>query len=206
MDQPHSQNKKIAGAILAGGKSRRMGQNKANIEFQGRPLALHVIDRLGPQVPQLLWVGDVKPPGEAESLLKTLHDAVPGRRGPLAGILTALEWAASDACIFELVQIATVDMPFLPDDLTDRLRTTANPDCAAIPTYAGGRLQPLAGLWPVSWAPSLRTALERSESLSVRAYLDEMPSKLVDFASGFRDPFVNINTPEDLARAENSEF
>ena len=111
----------ITGVILAGGLGRRMsadgsGINKAMVPFRGRPLIAHVIERIRPQVAQLIVNAD---PGDTHWLsfpLPVIADQILERPGPLAGIHAALraihsEWLVCVPC----------DTPLLPDDLVVRL-------------------------------------------------------------------------------------
>jgi molybdopterin-guanine dinucleotide biosynthesis protein A len=176
------------GVILAGGLSRRMGQDKAQVRLGGRRVVDHVIARLAPQVAALA-VNTNDP-----SLMvpvPVLPDTVPGRPGPLAGILAALDWA--DALGARRVVTVAVDTPFLPPDLVERLVAAGAPAVAV-----SDRVHPVCGLWPVAAREGLRAAvaggLRRVRDWSVVA-----AAVPVAFPA---ESMVNVNTPEDLAAAE----
>src|SRR5690606_37208572 len=114
-------NEKVAGIILAGGLSRRMGGgDKSLLELAGRPILAHVVARLAPQVEALALNAN----GDASRLkdfdLPVMADTVEGFAGPLAGILAGLEWAASNKRFRAVVTVAG-DTPFFPLDLVERL-------------------------------------------------------------------------------------
>lgn len=195
------------GVILSGGRSSRMGEAKALLPFGAGRLIDHVAARLAPQVESLAINSDdpdIGIPG-----LPRLADGFAGFPGPLAGIQAALAYcgSAQDAARRPShVMILPVDAPFFPHDLVRRLADAlTGPDDVAL---AGslGRQHPVTGLWPLSCAARLADWLADPPTLKVRAFLDGMPVRTVEFpplltASGERDPFLNINTPEDLLLA-----
>lgn len=205
----------IVGVILAGGAGRRMGgPDKPLRMLAGRPLIEHVVRRLRPQVADILIAGS-DPSGGFERLgLPVRPDSVAGtaaelgRAGPLAGILTGLEWAHDLAA--RRVLMVPGDTPFLPPDLVARLDAAGAPvACAA----SGGRRHGAVALFDPALAPTLRRALEQG-ARRLTAWLDEVgvvevawpdvspPDVSPDAPSGAPiDPFFNINTPDDLARA-----
>ncbi|REC57994.1 molybdenum cofactor guanylyltransferase MobA [Rhodosalinus sediminis] len=189
---------KVVGVILAGGRARRMGGgDKALAELAGRPLAVHVAARLSGHVAALALNANGDPARFAALGLPVLPDPLPGRPGPLAGVLAALDWAAGQGAAAAVT--APADTPFLPPDLVPRLRDAsgegARPALAAGP--AGG-LHPLCALWPVRLAPALRVALDRGAA-KVRDFAAGQGAATVAFAS--EAAFFNVNTPEDLAAA-----
>ncbi|WP_126977761.1 molybdenum cofactor guanylyltransferase MobA [Frigidibacter oleivorans] len=185
----------VAGVILAGGLSSRMGADKALAMLGGQRLLDRVARRLAPQVARMAvnTNAPLTDPG-LPVLPDALPPGVPDRPGPLAGILAALDWAAAEG--FARVVTVPVDTPFLPADLVARLAAAG---CPAI-AESGGRTHPAAGLWPVRLAPALRAALVAGQR-RVAPWAEAAGAVRVTFA-GDPDPFLNLNTPEDLARAE----
>jgi molybdopterin-guanine dinucleotide biosynthesis protein A len=107
----------IAGLVLSGGLSRRMGGGeKALRGLGGRPMIAHVIDRLAPQVGAIAINANADPALYAGFGLPILPDIHPGHAGPLAGVLTGLDWAAKLPGITHIATAAT-DKPFFPRDL-----------------------------------------------------------------------------------------
>ncbi len=128
--------------------------------------------------------------------------------GPLAGVLTGLEWAAAQApgCAW-LASFAT-DAPFLPADLVARLLAAVEAQGADLACAASdGRDHPVFGLWPPRLAGDLRRAmveegLRKVDLWTARYKLVSVDFPLVETAAGPLDPFFNTNRPEDLAEAE----
>lgn len=198
----------IAGIILAGGLSRRMGGGDKPLRpLAGRSLLDHVVARLQPQVGALAINANGDPTRLSSFGLPVAQDTVEGFAGPLAGILAGLEWAAANTMARRLASVAG-DTPFFPRDLVRRLieATDGKPEIIAI-ACSGGRLHPTFALWPVDLAAALRTALVEEDERRVTAFIARHAHVVVDFAfphvAGLDyDPFFNINTPQDLAGAE----
>ncbi|TMV51016.1 molybdenum cofactor guanylyltransferase, partial [Thioclava sp. BHET1] len=139
----------IAGVILAGGQSRRMGGDPKGLRpLAGRPMIAHVIARIAPQLGPLAI--NANAPGYEGFGLPILPDSLPDFPGPLAGILTGLDWAAGLPGITHLMTVAT-DTPFLPRDLVARLAGAAEGSRPALAASDTG-LHPVIGLWPVDLA------------------------------------------------------
>ncbi|EPX76558.1 molybdenum cofactor guanylyltransferase MobA [Salipiger mucosus] len=194
------------GVILAGGLARRMGGgDKALLALHGRPLLSHAIARLGPQVAALALSANAGAARFAEFGLPVLPDPLPDHPGPLAGLLAGLDWAAGQGA--RTVVSLPVDTPFAPADLVARLTQAARDMEAPLAIAAGReacgalRRHPAVGLWPVALRGELRAALERGER-RVGGFAEAHGARLAVWDVGARDPFANINTPDDLAAAE----
>jgi molybdopterin-guanine dinucleotide biosynthesis protein A len=198
----------VAGIILAGGLSRRMGGGDKALRLLGeKPLLQHVIDRLWPQVSAVAINANGDPARYLEFGLPVIADATPDRPGPLAGVLAGMDWAAAQ--LPEAKQIVTVacDTPFFPADLVDRFFEARKDRAPSIVlAESGGQLHPVFGLWDVA----LRDDLEAALADGTRKVLD-WTSRHRTFTASFGpvqvgfaivDPFFNANTPEELAQAE----
>ena len=199
----------VVGVVLAGGEGRRMGPGllKPLRRLGGRPMVAHVVERLRPQVMDLVVVANDPLPGMRASKVAIISDPPDvqraarrdGRRlGPLAGILAGMEWARRHHPHSGWILTAPADVPFLPLDLTVRLcghMHVPEPDVLAI------RREHALAVWSVKLAADLRQAI-----------LDEGLRRVEEFARrhnyaelawpGDRGAFVNINTPAELAAAQ----
>jgi len=167
----------------------------------------HVAARLKPQVATLGLNANGDPARFAAMDLPVLEDTVPGHAGPLAGILTGLEWAATQTSCQWLMSVAG-DTPFFPEDLVERLVAAVHDRPGAIAVASSsGRLHPTFALWPLSLRDALRHFLVDEDNRRVSAFMDSHGHVEVEFpmieAGGQKiDPFFNINTPDDLATAK----
>lgn len=193
----------VCGVLLAGGRARRMGGgDKCLLDLNGRPLLAHVIERARPQVDALLINAGGDPQRFAPFGLVQAADAVEGHAGPLAGILTGLEWARATHPESAWLASFATDTPFFPADWVVRLKAAVVAEAAEIGCCAsGGRTHPVFGLWPVRLAGELRRALEVEGMRKIDAWTARYRVAIVEFAAQPADPFFNVNAPEDLERA-----
>lgn len=185
----------IAGLILAGGQSRRMGVEKALVTLGGTPLAAHVAARLLPQVDTLAVSANGDPARFGPFALPVLQDEEPAQGGPVAGLLAGLAWAQALGAPWLLT--APVDTPFLPPDLASRLHGASGATGAH--AASGGRAHPVIALWPTAALPAIRREAARTRAMAAFTAI-AAPVAVIWEIVAF-DPFLNINTSADLARA-----
>jgi molybdopterin-guanine dinucleotide biosynthesis protein A len=191
----------VAGVVLAGGRSSRMGVAKAFALLAGRPLIAHVLDRLRPQTGRL-YVNAPVPSDRYQGLGHQLAEDAPNWRGagPLAGVAAALSLAAAQG--YAWLVTAPCDAPFLPLDLVARLAGPLASGAPAAVAIGAGGLEPLFALWPVATLGQVEAALASGPAGPSRV-LQDIGAAQVRFESGSgADPFANVNTPEELAAAE----
>lgn len=194
----------VAGVILAGGLSRRMGGgDKCLRPIGGKPILAHIVERARPQVGALVLNANGDPARFAAFGLPVAADVVEGFAGPLAGVLTGMEWVLRNAPACRWLASFASDAPFLPRDLVARLRAAVDADGADLACAAsGGQAHPVFGLWRVDLAPALRRALVEEQIFKVDRWTARYRLVQVDFPATPVDPFFNTNRPEDLAEAE----
>ena len=187
----------ITGLILAGGLGSRMGgQDKGLVELAGQPMVKHVMDRLAPQVHQLMINANRNAAAYAAFSPWVVPDRLAGFVGPLAGLDAALHDPALEG---DWVLTCPCDSPFLPLDLAPRLLTAARAANAQVAMVSvGGQPEPAFLLAHRGVAPSLAAFLDGG-GRQIRRWVGETQHVVVDF-SDCPGAFSNINTPEELAR------
>lgn len=190
-----------AAFILAGGKSARMGTDKAFVRLNGRTLIEHALDLLRGVTANVRIVGAAL---KFQQFAPVVEDIFPGC-GPLAGIHAALRSSASD-----LNLILAVDIPFVPADLLRYLLTQAlgHDDAIAIVPRTGEVWQPLCAVYRRDFSQPAETAL-RAGNYKIGALFDKIKVFAADgnnlAAHGFSPQvFCNLNTQEDLIAASSS--
>jgi len=196
--------KNTLGLVLAGGLARRMGGgDKTRIHIGKATILERVLSRLAPQCIRLIINANGDPARFADTGLTVVADRVPGFAGPLAGILAGLDWMAANAPGCEWLASVPGDCPFLPKDLVARLheaRTLASTPLAC--ARSGEWRHPVAGLWPVSLREDLRRALSDEGLRKIEVWTERHGIAFASWGNVPVDPFFNVNTPDDAARAE----
>lgn len=169
------------------------GADKALLPLAGRPLIAHVLDRLEPQVERVLISANGDPARFVALGCPVVPDARP--QGPLSGVLAALREAAARGAT-HLVS-TPVDTPFLPGDLVPQLLLAGDGGLAFAADATGDH--PATAIWPVGLIQALAAVLAAGEAKVTRFTAAHGAGR-----AEFPDPraFMNLNTPEDLARAE----
>lgn len=192
--------------LLAGGRSRRMGTNKAFASLGGQTLLARIAGRFAERERHLVALNaDADWPDAAG--LRLVPDKIPGKLGPLAGVLTAMQDTATHYPQASHVATIPIDSPFFPLDLIARLaEAVQGRDEIALAT-SFDRDHPVFSLWPVSAAGDLETWIVTDAKRRVSDFLTRYTVRRVAFPAietsiGALDPFFNVNTPDDLADAE----
>lgn len=189
----------ITGIILAGGQGRRMGgADKGLVEFLGKPLISHVIQRLSPQVDEILISANREIENYAALGHPVISDAIAGFAGPLAGLHKGMTEAR-----FPYVLTVPCDTPLFPMSLVERLmRGLTNCDADVAVAKTGIQAHPVLCLCRKTLLPHLEEYLQRGgrkfddwySSLDVAEILfDDAPQA-----------FININTREELLCLEQA--
>jgi len=186
----------ISGVVLAGGLGRRMGGlDKGLVEFRGRPLIAHVLERLAPQVDEILINANRNADTYARFGHRVIADAVGGYAGPLAGLHAGLR-SATRSCVLTV----PCDSPFLPLDLAARLaRALAARRADLAVAKTGNRPHPVFALVRRAVLPHLEAFLEAG-GRKIDAWYATLAAVEVAFDDE-AEAFRNLNTPEELAQA-----
>ncbi len=194
----------MAGAVLAGGRSRRMdGGSKALLPLAGAPLLSHVLERFSPQVDELFLSVERTSPAWDAFGLSQVPDPAPGSNGPLGGLLACLRRLPQDGRL-EWLLLAPCDAPFLPLDLGARLLTRAvEAGSPGALVRWEGQAQPTFSLWHRDLLSELEGAVVDERLAGFRQFLQGRPLAELDWPAGDAlPPFFNINDREALAAAE----
>jgi len=180
--------------LLNGGRSRRMGRDKATLEVEGRALGLRPVEALGALVAEVVVAGRPVPRLEA----RAVADAVPGA-GPLAGVVAGLRAVRTPLAVAVACDMPTL-VPAVVDMLLARLR--AEPDLLAACCAGPNGIEPFPLVLRARAEAPLGAALDRGER-ALRDALAGLPVAIVP-ESGWRplDPlarcFVNWNRPDEI--------
>ncbi|MFG0874845.1 molybdenum cofactor guanylyltransferase MobA [Aeromonas media] len=185
----------ISAVILAGGRATRMGgDDKGWVPLAGQPLVVHVLERLRPQVDEVL-INANRSEDRYRQLAPVIGDEQADFQGPLAGMQAGLAAARHDWVLF-----VPCDGPALPRDLMTRFRAALTPQTELVVAHDGEHLQPVIALLHRSLLPSLQRALAEGER-KTGAWFARHRMTVVPFADA-PDAFINLNSPAELAAYE----
>lgn len=186
----------LAVVILAGGEGSRIGGEKPLRTLGG----VSLLDRAAAQARR--WsdrmCAAVRDPAQLGNAALPFIEDDPAIEGPLAGLVAALHYARGEG--IDAVLTIPADMPFLPEDLGERLTAAVAEEPAAIAS-SGGHLHPVCGLWrteALDRAPDYLASGRRS----LKGLAQTVGYLSVDWPAEPIDPFFNINSPDDLVEAE----
>ena len=193
------------GLVLAGGLARRMGGgDKARIEIGGATILDRVLAVLSGQCTDIIINANGDPARFADTGCVVVPDNVAGHPGPLAGILAGLDWLAEQNNGVEWIVSVPGDCPFLPDDLVEKLHVARRKLGAGVPlacARSGEWRHPVVGLWPLALRADLRKALVDEDLRKIEVWTARHGVAIAEWPAEPVDPFFNVNTPEDAARA-----
>lgn len=185
--------------IMAGGKSTRMGKDKAGVLLNGKTLLDRALERwMGFGKALQLSVGPEERRGLAPEGVESVVDIYP-ERGPLGGLHAGLR-----ACGTELLLLVAVDSPFVTEELAEALvRISEHSPGDAYVYSLDGRPEPLFGLYRKSCLPAAESLLETGENKM--GLLLRRVDTVYLLGAGKQRFFLNLNTPEELARAQSKD-
>lgn len=189
----------IAGLVLIGGQSTRMGRPKALVELAGIPLWQCAINSLAPHVNEVLMVGHV-PRLSPPTWLRIVDDAFPNV-GPLGGLVAGLEESGYEHHI-----LLAVDYPLVRRGFFERLRERTD-SVLAVCGQTDEALEPLVGYYHRNCAVTIRTMLGEGETRTFRLFKRVRSNVISTDEIAKIDPakwsHFNVNTPADLIEAES---
>jgi molybdopterin-guanine dinucleotide biosynthesis protein A len=191
---------RVTGLVLAGGLGRRMGGTDKGLQpLSGRPMVAHVLDRLVPQVDEVLVNANQNGERYAAFGHRVVPDEVAGFAGPLAGLHAGLQAAAHPFLV-----TVPCDSPFLPQDLVQRLLAALQAQHADVAVAkTGDQAHPVFALVRASVRPHLHAFLAGG-GRKIDAWYASLAVVEVPFDDQ-AEAFSNINTPDELAAFERGE-
>lgn len=184
---------KLSAVILAGGRSRRMGRDKAWLEVEGRPLLVRAVETVRALGVKKIFISGRADVDYSTLKLPVLIDLEPGC-GPLGGIERGLDAASSP-----LLLVLAVDLPQMTTAFLEKLLASCDSQAGAVPELEGG-LEPLAAIYPKrchAIAMQCRAGGRRAAREFARACLRENAVKIFPVAATDAALFANCNTPSD---------
>jgi molybdopterin-guanine dinucleotide biosynthesis protein A len=181
------------------------GGDKALIKIGRSTILDRVLATLSGQCVDIVINANGDPARFADTGCVMVPDSLPDFPGPLAGILAGLDWLAAQDNGIEWLLSAPGDCPFLPDDLVERLHEARRRMGAGVPlacARSGEWRHPVVGLWPLALRADLRKAVTEEGVRGVEVFTARHGIAIADWPDQPVDPFFNVNTSDDVAKAQ----
>ena len=193
----------ILGSILAGGKSKRMGQDKLFLNLNNKTLIEHTINKVKKYFKELIIITDKEHEFFIKNNLITVKDCIEGQLGPLVGILTAMKWAKENSPKYSWIASFPCDTPFFPESIISKfIEESKKKESLILCASSHGRKHNIFGLWSIDLYDKLYNDLVNNKVRKVQDWTKANNIKNLEFEFKDYDPFFNINTVEDLEFAK----
>jgi molybdenum cofactor guanylyltransferase len=197
----------ILGAILAGGKSKRMGKNKLFLQLNNKTLIEHTIHKVKKYLKNLVIITNQENNFFIKNNLTIVKDSVEGQLGPLAGILSAMKWAKENLPNCSWIASFPCDTPFFPETIISKfIEESKKKESLMLCASSHGRKHNIFGLWSIDLYDKLYNDLVNNKVRKVQDWTKENKIKNLEFQFKDYDPFFNINTQEDLEFAKKLDL
>ena len=189
----------ILGAILAGGKSERMGKDKSFLNLNNKTLIEHTINKVKKHFKELVIITNQENQFFIKNNLITVKDCIDGQLGPLVGILTAMKWAKENFSNCSWIATFPCDTPFFPEAVILKfIEESKKKESLILCASSHGRKHNIFGLWSLDLYDKLRNDIVNNKVRKVQDWTKTNNIKNLEFKFNKYDPFFNINTSKDL--------
>ena len=191
---------KILGVVLAGGKSKRFGEDKSQVKLHGKILIDYILSEIMDQFNEILVVTNNPIRFKDSSKILITKDFKEGL-GPLGGILTAMKWIKDQKKDYEWISTFPSDTPFFTNKELKIFYENIDIKKSKLFFIKNKETRHnIFGLWSLDLLKKLETDLQKGER-KVEVWADTVGVETINIEYEKRDPFFNINTKEDLEKA-----
>ena len=191
----------ILGTVLAGGKSQRFGEDKSQVKLAGKSLIDHMLTEIIDEFKELLIVSNNKISFHNSEKISIIEDFEKGL-GPLGGVLSAMKWIKENQKDYKWIATFPVDTPFFKRQiLKDFIQNINFNESDLFFIKSNNTRHNIFGLWSINLLDKLEKDLNNGER-KVELWANNTGVKIINMEFSNNDPFFNINTKEDLKKAE----
>ena len=189
----------ILGVVLAGGKSKRFGEDKSKVKLNGKILLEHTLDKIKSKFNTIVIVSNSR-------IVKdyiVIKDCIDGQLGPLVGVLSAMKWIKENNYSEEWVITFPCDTPFFNISIIDKfVEVSKLNDSLLYFVKSKKKRHNIFGLWSLKLIKILEKDIIEHKHRKVEEWANKIGVKTINISYKEIDPFFNINTKEDLMEAE----
>ena len=189
----------ILAVILAGGKSKRFGQEKSQVKLGDKTLLEHSLSKLKSKFDKILIVTN----SNTIKDYKTINDCIEGQLGPLVGVLSAMKWIKKNKFSYNWIATFPCDTPFFNTSIIEEFfKASKLNDNLLYFVKSKEKRHNIFGLWSLKLIEILEKDIIENNYRKVEKWANKIGVKTINVSYDNIDPFFNINTKEDLVEAE----
>ena len=191
----------ILGVVLAGGKSQRFGEDKCQVKLGDKLLIDYILSEIIDEFKEVLLISNNKIKYNNSNKISLVEDTKKGL-GPLGGILTAMKWIKENNKSYKWISTFPSDTPFFKKQILNNfLEEIKNYEGKLFFINSNDTRHNIFGLWSIDLLERLEKDLDNGER-KVEMWANKIGVKSINMKFENKDPFFNINTKEDLIKAE----
>jgi molybdopterin-guanine dinucleotide biosynthesis protein A len=192
----------ILAVVLAGGKSKRFGEDKNKIKLGEKTLLEHVLSKINNKFEEILIVSSHNIEIKKSENITIIPDCLDDF-GPLAGVLSSMKWVKENQKQYKWVATFPSDTPFFEISIIDEYKKRINiNDSLLYFIKSNNKRHNIFGLWSIDLLDVLEDDLKNNNFRKVEGWANKIGVKTIDIEVNEFDPFFNINTKEDLKKAK----
>ena len=193
----------ILGVILAGGKSKRFGEDKTIAKLGNKTLLDHTISKIEKNFKEILVIENKGTIIRDKKNVFSTKDIIEGYLGPLVGVLSAMEWIKSNKKNYNWIATFPCDTPFFNEVLIDKIKNCpSNSNKKLFFLKSGSRRHNIFGLWSLELQDTLFEDINNGHR-KVEEWANKVGHEIIEINDQNDYNFLNINTKEDLQKAKN---
>ena len=192
----------ILGVVLAGGKSKRFGDDKTTAKLGNKSLLDHTIEKIEKKFDEILIISNNEKHISIKKNVFSAKDLIEGHLGPLVGVLSAMEWIKKNNKNYDWVATFPCDTPFFNENLIDKIKSCSkNSSKKLFFLKSGERRHNIFGLWSLELKDILLDDINKGQR-KVEDWANKIGSEIIEIDDKNDYNFLNINTIEDLEIAK----
>jgi molybdopterin-guanine dinucleotide biosynthesis protein A len=191
----------ILGAVLAGGKSQRFGEDKSQVKLNGKLLIDYILSEIIDEFKEILIVSNNQIKFKNYENISLINDFKKDQ-GPLGGVLSAMKWAKEKNNKYEWISTFPVDTPFFKKEILQKFLSEINSEESKLFFIKSNNTRHnIFGIWSIDLMKKLEDDLNEGQR-KVEVWANSVGVKVINMEFINKDPFFNINTKEDLEKAK----
>ncbi len=193
----------ILAVVLAGGQSKRFGEDKNQAKLGNITLLEHVLAKVTKKFEKILIVSNQNLNIKTLNSITIVPDCIQGNLGPLVGVLTAMKWIKKNNKQYQWIATFPSDTPFFDTSIIEKYKSRINLNESLLYfVKSNQKRHNIFGLWSVKLMDTLENDLINNNFRKVEKWADKIGVKTINVKIDKFDPFFNINTKTDLKEAE----